>query len=101
MITTVYDTVKRLVIGNIPGLDPITVFIENYQPGQGRITVRCWGTAWTSYWGAMSDKSVEEFVASADIGYLVSNLTRSDRKPTKQETAWLTKIMTVVREQLS
>ena len=53
-----------------PGLDPITAYFEDYAAGQGRVTVACYGDAWTASWGAMGDCKVREFVASVDAGYL-------------------------------
>ena len=45
--------VTKLLISEVQGLDPITVFLEDYEPGKGKITVSCWGKSWTAYWGGM------------------------------------------------
>lgn len=55
-------------------LDPIEVILKNYEPGRGEITIKCYGKAWTSFWGSMSGKSVEEFFISCDEFYLIKNL---------------------------
>lgn len=67
---------------NIPaqkGLDPITVFLKDYEPGRGEITITCYGDAfggsWTNFWGAMGkDRGIREFFLSCDNGYLLSKL---------------------------
>jgi len=59
-------------------LDSIDVMLENDGPGQGRITITCYGKAWTSYWGAMGkDKTIAEFFCSCDRWYLAGNLDSS------------------------
>lgn len=52
------------------GLDPITAYFEDYAPGKGRVTVACYGDAWTACWSAMGGRKVREFTASVDAGYL-------------------------------
>ncbi|TSJ84602.1 hypothetical protein [Chitinimonas sp. BJB300] len=74
------STVKKLrIVGAQVGagwkLDPITVYIENYKPGQGKITIECFGDAWSSYWGPMGgDRNLEQFFTSCDCHYLASKL---------------------------
>lgn len=50
--------VTQLKITEVPNLDPIDVMLENFEPGKGRITIRCYTKAWTSYWGGMSGQTV-------------------------------------------
>lgn len=61
---------KRLVISEVPNLDPITVYMEDYEPGKGKITVECYGQSWSAYWGGMSGRTVGEFFCSCDEGYI-------------------------------
>lgn len=51
-------------------LDPIIVYFEDEKPGQGRMTIACYGDAWTAWWGSMGDRTVRQFVAGCDAGYL-------------------------------
>jgi hypothetical protein len=67
--------IKQLLISGVPGLDPVRVTVENYQPGQGRMTITCWGRAWTAAWFGMSGKTIEQFVTEAHPEYVLSNLT--------------------------
>ncbi|MHB5980529.1 hypothetical protein ACYCCC_01525 [Klebsiella pneumoniae] len=52
-------------------LDPVRVMIENYEPGKGRITVTCYGQAWTGAWFAMGGYSVQEFIKRVSNEYLI------------------------------
>lgn len=61
-------------------LDPITVYLENYEPGKGKITIESWGKAWSSAWPAMSGRSVEQFFVDAGVPYLAGYLD-NDAKP--------------------
>lgn len=64
----------------IPGsddLDPITVYLENYEPGKGKITIEHWGEAWSSAWPSMSGRSVEQFFVDAGMPYLAGYLGRN------------------------
>lgn len=55
-------------------LDPIIVYFEDMAPGRGRITIACYGDAWTGAWGAMGKRTVRQFVAGVDPGYLSGSL---------------------------
>lgn len=44
--------VLSFVITGAERLDPVRVMIENYEPGKGRITITCYGKAWTAAWFA-------------------------------------------------
>jgi hypothetical protein len=72
-ITDTTASVRMLVI-EAPGVDPIDVFIVNYAPGKGRITIRCWDRAWTAAWFAMGGETVERFFVGCGTDYIVSNM---------------------------
>lgn len=55
-------------------LDPVRVMIENYEPGKGRITVTCYGQAWTGAWFAMGGDTVQEFIKRVSNDYLIGCL---------------------------
>ena len=57
-----------------PGLDSITVYWHNYEPGKGMVTIVCYGCAWNSYFNAMSGQTIQEFFAQVDVPYLTDNL---------------------------
>ena len=59
----------RIVGAN--GLDPIHVFWVNIEPGCGYVTAICYGAAWTAYFGAMGNSTIQQFFSEADVDYLV------------------------------
>lgn len=49
------SVVTKLLISEAPNLDPITAFLDHFEPGKGKITVNCLDKSWTANWGGMSD----------------------------------------------
>jgi hypothetical protein len=76
---------EALRITEAPGLDPITVILQDTAPNQGRIWVECYANAWASWWGAMGTRSVREFIAGCDPGYLASALRWGRMKQESQK----------------
>lgn len=56
------------------GLDPVTVYVEQYRPGSSRMTVQCYAQAWTAFWGSHGHNPLEEFVCSAHAEYVADGL---------------------------
>ena len=72
--------VEKLMIWEIEGLDPVAAYLEDQGVGKGKITITCYGKAWTAYWGAMGC-DIREFILSADNGYLINKLdSRIERR---------------------
>jgi hypothetical protein len=68
--------VQKLIISDLPRLDPIHAYMEDTAPGQGSLTVRCYGKSWTAFWNAMGPTTeVEKFVRSCDADYIVNSLS--------------------------
>lgn len=65
--------VQSIEITEVERLDPIRVMAENYEPGQGRITITCYGKAWTSAWFAMGGDTVQAFFIRVSNDYLIDN----------------------------
>jgi len=57
------------------GLDPIHVYLEDYEPRKGKITISSYDKAWHSYWGGMGDRTIAEFFLSCDNHYIAKNLS--------------------------
>ncbi len=72
------STVQKLVISDVPKLDPITVFLEDLEPRKGKATITCYNESWTSYWGGMGDRTIGEFILSCDDHYLAKNFSNID-----------------------
>ncbi|WP_260617586.1 hypothetical protein [Klebsiella pneumoniae] len=66
--------VLSFIITGAERLDPVRVMIENYGPGKGRITVTCYGQAWTGAWFAMGGDTVQEFIKRVSNDYLIGCL---------------------------
>ncbi len=65
--------VLSLEVSDVERLDPIRVIAENYEPGQGRITITCYGKAWTAAWFAMGGDTVQTFFQRVSNDYLIDN----------------------------
>ena len=95
--------VEVLSLTGIEGLDPVDVYFHDKGPGAGSLTVTCYGTAWTAWWGGMGDKTVREFVASAGDDYLMGCLTRADifhSRLTKKQQDYLRRVVKAVQAAL-
>lgn len=67
--------VSAFRILNAPGLDSITVHIENTATGAGQITLTCCGEAWNHFWPRMGEQhTLETFFLSASTDYLARKL---------------------------
>lgn len=97
----VKSTVRRIEIFNLPRLDPIRVYLEDYDPGKGRITISCYDAAWVGYWGGMGGKTIAQFFTSCDAGYLAGNLgcARSLRQD-KNNREYLIRVIEAVQKAL-
>lgn len=99
-IEAVSTEVQALRIFNAPKLDPIFVVLHDMGAGSGRLVVECFGTAWSAYWGAMGDRRLREFVTDCGTDYIVGRMTPMDRRMSKREEAYLTRIVAAVQEAL-
>lgn len=63
--------VMSFTITEVERLDPVRVMIENYEPGKGRITITCFGKAWTGAWFAMGGDTVQQFIKRVSTEYLI------------------------------
>jgi len=68
------STVTKLKLTDLDRLDPITIFIEDYELGKGKITFECFGKSWSYFWGGMGGRNVAEFFLSCNTAYLVNCL---------------------------
>lgn len=86
----------RIDIDGLPALDTIQAWPEDIGPGQGRMTIRCWGQAWTGYWGAMGERTLRQFFVQSPAEYLAGAMARSDSK--KPALAYLTRVVEAVQQ---
>lgn len=64
--------VEVLEIPEGNGLDSIRVYFEDVAEDKGFVTILCWSSAWTTFFGAHGCDSVKQFLAGCDTGYLMN-----------------------------
>ncbi|MND66925.1 hypothetical protein D3C80_583300 [compost metagenome] len=67
------STVTKLLITGAESLDPISVYLEDFAPCKGKITVSCFDKTWHAHWGGMWD--VVEIATGAKQGFAFSYRT--------------------------
>ena len=70
------SNVRKIKIEEIEKLDPISVYLEDFERGQGKITISCYDKTWSSYWGSMG-RTILEFFCTTDNNYLAKNLANN------------------------
>lgn len=94
-------TVDAMEISEIPALDPVQVYWEDFGGGRGRVTITCYGEAWTGYWNAMGEITIKEFFCECDINYLANRIQGSQfQKHTPGHLSYLKRIVKVIREEI-
>lgn len=81
--------IKRLRITDVTGLDPITVYLEDFEPRKGKITIECYGESWSSYWGGMGDQTIQEFFMNGYEDYLAGNLSNVTPRTVDDKEAFI------------
>ncbi|WP_210498867.1 hypothetical protein [Vibrio crassostreae] len=78
-ISITESTTKTITINGESVDDPITLFVNDIDKGKGSVTIKCYDSAWTAYWGGMGDRTVLEYLATAQqyslVNYLASQPT--------------------------
>jgi len=67
------STVNKIQISEIEHMDPVSVYFEDFGPGQGQAIIKCWNKSWTSFWGGCGDNGIMSFFMGCDKYYLVKN----------------------------
>lgn len=70
----VVSRTMTVFIDRVPNLDPITVYLNDFGSSKGKVTIECFGKAWSTYFGAMGDKTISAFLCSVDPEYLCSRM---------------------------
>jgi hypothetical protein len=60
-------------------LDPVTLILEDMGPRQGKLTISCYGEAWTAYWGGMGERPLIDFLLLSNTSYIVDKLFTGQR----------------------
>jgi hypothetical protein len=94
-------TVEAFTIYDANRLDPVLVLLQDLEPGKGRITIECYGEAWSTYFSAMGDKTrIREFLRGVHVDYLANRMRAPHHKDTKVFKDYLQRIVCVVLEAL-
>ena len=94
--------VEAIEITDAPNLDTIQVFWTNFEPNRGSVTICCYGSAWTAYFGGMGSPSIQEFFAGAPTDYLVIKLGITPQlKQAKANLVYLARIVNAVKAALA
>lgn len=93
--------VTAIELSGMQALDPVNVYWENFESGRGRVTITCYGEAWTAYWGATGKQQLQDFFLSADDEYLSDRLQGAQfQKRTPGHKTYLKRIIRAVKESL-
>lgn len=65
---------ETYLLTDLKALDPVTVYVTNYEPGKGKVTIDCYGKSWTCYWGGMGETNLQEFFVGCDNSYILNKL---------------------------
>ncbi|EPP1150951.1 hypothetical protein ACULTK_004477 [Yersinia enterocolitica] len=65
----------KMRLSGLERLDPIEVLVDDYEPGKGKITITCYGKAWTASWFAMSGQTISQFFRRCGNDYLIGYLS--------------------------
>lgn len=66
--------VDTYVLAGLERLDPVTVYVTNYEPGKGKIVIECYGKAWSCFWGGMSGRNLQAFVLTCNNDYILGKM---------------------------
>ena len=84
----------------LDGLDPVDVYLRDLGPGKGILTISCFSSAWSSWWGGMgNDTPIRKFLAQCSPDYLTGCLLRGDlfhERLTKKQRDYLYRICQAV-----
>ena len=68
-------TVIKVVLTELGNLDQVVFIAEDYGPSKGKLTIECYGEAWSAYWGSMGDGwDILGFINKANVDYLAGKL---------------------------
>jgi hypothetical protein len=96
-----YEEVSSARIMGNATLDEVIVYWHNVGVGKGYVTLVCWGSAWTAYFGAMGEDTIQEFFSKANRGYLINKLGFTQwLKTSKRHEAYLGRVIDAVKSSL-
>lgn len=94
-------TIEKITVPARPGLDPVYAYFENMEKGSGRVILVCWDMAYTAYWGAIGDNTIQEFFAGCGVDYIMGNLSGRHYKQGAIDQKYLKRIVQSVHDHLN
>lgn len=79
-MTTTKTQTETYILTDLDRLDPVTVYVTNYAPGQGKMVIECYCDSWAVYWGGMGRATLQEFLLSCNNDYILSKLLKKTRQ---------------------
>ncbi|PUB80892.1 MAG: hypothetical protein DBP02_19810 [gamma proteobacterium symbiont of Ctena orbiculata] len=76
---------KTYILTDLDSLDPVTVYVTNYEPGRGKVVVECFGKAWAYFWGSMGELTLQQFFVSCNNDYILNKLLEDTRQTDFEE----------------
>jgi len=72
---TLQSKIQKILITKVDGLDPISVYLEDIAPGQGKVVIECYCESWCGYWGGIGEQNIIEFLLRANNDYLINRIS--------------------------
>lgn len=100
-MTIIGIDVTAMEINGLENLDQVVVYWEDLRPSQGRVTITCYGEAWTAFWNAMDGRKVQQFFLRCDDNYIAHRLIGAQfQKHTQGHLTYLKRIIRAIKEEL-
>jgi len=80
--------VEKILISDVENQDNISVYFEDFGPGQGHVIIKQYCECWESFWGGCGEDGIKAFFLRCDASYLTKKLVKHDRmsEPDIEET---------------
>ena len=99
---TEQGTVSTTHIVGTEKLDRITVYWHDYSDLQGMVTIVCFGSSWTAYFGSMPADDIQGFFAMANTDYLVAKLLDCKwQKEQPRHKKYLARVVTAIKAHMT
>lgn len=89
--------ITQIKLTELDALDPITIYIEDIEPGRGKLTFECYGKTWTGFWGGTGCDTLIEFLLSCNDDYIANRVWDHANE---QEILDYTKLTELVRAEV-
>lgn len=94
------QTAKVIRIYEVPKLDPIFVVLQDISHGVGRMLIECYGDAWSGYWGATGERTIEQFILSCSAEYIAGKMLGAHHKRNRVSESYILRIVEAVQTAL-